>query len=94
MFDRDALNNEWVSAARAYKKFEEFRTFYDERDAISECSHKVAKRNKDGSRDKRSECRACWDDIFRANDLSNSLYLEWTPIWDLFERIGMSVKSR
>jgi hypothetical protein len=94
VFDRDALNNEWIKAAEAYRLYEKCQRIYEDVSVKSECDHPSAKRNKDGRRDKRSECRECWNKAYAAQDKANSLHWEWSSVWDLFERIGMSVKGK
>lgn len=69
MFDRDALKNEWIKAAEAYKVFEE----------ASE------KANPDGSYSER--------EALDAVGICNEYGYRWGNVWDLFEKIGMSVKE-
>jgi hypothetical protein len=93
MFNRDILNNEWLEAAKAYKDYQGCNLLLESLSPYGECSHPEAKRNKDGSRDKRSWCFSCEKDMHAAQDRANSLSYEWQRVWVLFERIGMPVRE-
>lgn len=89
MFKQDALNNEWLEAAKAHKEYQQCNSVVEGLSPYGECSHPEAKRNRDGSRDKRSWCSSCEKDMHVAQDRSNELAYEWHRVWELFERIGM-----
>ncbi len=93
MLNRDALNNEWIEAAKAYRENERCQRLIESIETNGECKHPNARRKKDGTRDKRFSCSECQSIGYKALDRANSLYYDWGQVWDLFERIGMSVKE-
>jgi hypothetical protein len=72
MFDKNALNDEWIRAAEAWKECKVYDDMLGMEYAFRECGHNGLRRKKDGGRDRRYPCQTCLTESEKACDKSNA----------------------